>query len=288
MKRLFLAVMVIFLAAPATGQYASQLAPQSQPRTPDINRWWLPAHRGDAEAQYNLGLIYGSGNGITPNLTEAARWYQRAAEQGHHQAQAMLGVLYNSGQGVIQSHEQALKWWRLAAEQGNADARFNLGMAYWKGEGVTQDFDKATALFRSMAPAGSSYARSVLGTRSIPPASGQRVRTPARPARLEPPRTQSSVPGGAAFGRYLSAARAGDPNAQSQVGYMYAVGQGVARDLVQAHLWTNVAAALLPAGKVREASISNRNAAAAKMTPAQILKAQRLARDWLAAYHKRQ
>ena len=69
---------------------------------------------------------------------------------------------------------------------------------------------------------------------------------------------------------------------------MYAVGLGVARDLVEAHRWTNIAAARLPAGKVRESSIGNRNAAAAQMSPAQILKAQRLARDWLATYDKRQ
>ena len=78
----------------------------------------------------------------------------------------------------------------------------------------------------------------------------------------------------------------GDANAQSQIGYMYAVGLGVSRNLVEAHRWANIAAALLPAGGVRDASISNRNAAAAQMSPQQILKAQRLARDWLAAYEK--
>ena len=96
----------------------------------------------------------------------------------------------------------------------------------------------------------------------------------------------SPLAAGTTFGDYLSAAQAGDANAQSQVGYMYAVGLGVARDLVEAHRWTNIAAARLPAGRVRQSSVSNRNAAAAQMSPAQILKAQRLARDWLAAFDK--
>jgi len=286
MKRIFLAALFFGLACPVWAQSSSQRLS----RQPAINHLWLPAHRGDAGAQYNLGLLYGSGNGIAQNVTEAAKWYRRAADQGHAKAQAMLGMLYSAGQGVPQSHPEAIKWWRRAADQGDSDARFNLGMAYWKGEGVTQDFDKANALFRSMAPAGSSYARSVLGTRSVPRSS----KTPSRPApqstRLERPQSpntgQPDPSSPQAFPAYLSAARAGDANAQSQVGYMYAVGLGVARDLVEAHKWTNIAAARLPAGKVREASISNRNAAAAQMTPAQILKAQRLARDWLAAFDR--
>lgn len=284
MKRIFLALLIFGLACPVWAQSSSQ-RPSHQPA---INKLWLPAHRGDSGAQYSLGLMYGSGNGIAKNMAEAAKWYRRAADQGHAKAQAMLGILFNSGQGVPQSHTEAIKWWRRAANQGDADARFNLGMAYWKGDGVTQDFDKANALFRSMAPAGSSYARSVLGTRSVPPSTNPRTESEpqTRSSRLTNPSSPS--PGGTKFENYLSAAQAGDANAQSQVGYMYAVGLGVARDLVEAHRWTNIAAARLPDGKVRDSSISNRNAAAAQMSPEQILKAQRLARDWLAAFDKRQ
>lgn len=287
MKLSLLAALIVCLAWPVWAQssYRSRV-PQ-----PAINQLWLPAHRGDPNAQYSLGLMYGSGNGIAKNLTEAAKWYRRAADQGHAKAQAMLGLLFNTGQGVPQSHTEAVKWWRKAADQGDPDARFNLGMAYWKGEGVAQDFDKASALFRSMAPAGSSYARSVLGTRTLPPSQGAPDSPPPRSAKLEQPRTantrypEPSSPG--AFQQYLSAAQAGDANAQSQVAYMYAVGLGVSRNLVEAHRWANVAAARLPDGVVRDSAISNRNAAAAQMTAAQVLKAQRLARDWLAAFAKR-
>ncbi len=300
MKRILFAALFFSLACPVWAQSSSP--PRS--RQPAVNQLWLPAHRGEPNAQYNLGRLYGAGAGVSKNMTQAAKWYRRAAEQGHAKAQAMLGVLYSSGQGVPQSHVEAIKWWRRAANQGDADARFNLGMAHWKGEGVTQDFDKAAALFRSMAPAGSSYARSVLGTQSVPqssnPPSSKRPSKPA-PQSMRPDRPQplpvplsmrqanpsSPLVTGTKFGDYLSAAQTGDANAQSQVGYMYAVGLGVARDLVEAHRWTNIAAARLPAGKVRESSINNRNAAAAQMSAAQILKAQRLARDWLAAFDKR-
>jgi hypothetical protein len=287
MQRIILTVLLFSLACPVWAQSSSQL----RGRQPAVNQVWVPAHRGDPAAQYSLGLLYGSGNGIAKNLFEAAKWYRRAAEQGHAKAQAMLGMLYNSGLGVPQSHPEAIKWWRRAADQGDADARFNLGMAYWKGEGVTQDFDKANSLFRSMAPAGNSYARSVLGTRSAPRSSRRPGEAAPQSSRIDPPRqARSSLPdpsSPSSFPAYLSAAQAGDANAQSQVGYMYAVGRGIARDLVEAHRWNNIAAARLSAGRVRESAISNRNAAAAQMSPEQILKAQRLARDWLAAFDKR-
>ena len=288
MKRIFLAVVIFVLASPIWAQSASpRLANQ-----PDVNRLWLPAHRGDPNAQFQLGLLYGSGNGIAKSMFEAAKWYRRAADQGHAKAQAMLGMLFSSGQGVPQSETTAIKWWRKAANQGDPDARFNLGMAYWKGDGVTQDFDKANALFRSMAPAGNAYARSVLGTRATPRSSTRREEPALQSTRIEQPQPQTarlpepSSPN--AFQQYLSAAQAGNANAQTQAGYMYAVGLGVRQNLVEAHRWNNVAAARLPAGRIRESAISNRNAAAAQMTPEQILKAQHLARDWLSAFDKQQ
>jgi len=288
MKRIFLAAVIFALAFPAWAQSASpRLSSQ-----PDASRLWLPAHRGDPNAQFQLGLLYGSGNGIAKSMLEAAKWYRHAADQGHARAQAMLGVLFSSGQGVPQSKPEAIKWWRKAANQGDPDARFNLGMAYWKGDGVTQDFDKANALFGSMAPAGNAYARSVLGVRATPRSSRVIAEPAPQSTRIEQPQSQTAYlpdPNSRnAFQQYLSAAQAGNANAQTQIGYMYAVGLSVRPNLAEAHRWNNVAAARLPAGRIRDSAISNRNAAAAQMTPEQILKAQRRARDWLSAFDKQQ
>ena len=37
---------------------------------------------------------------------------------------------------------EAVRWWNLAAEQGNSTAMYNLGICYDNGYGVTQDFRK--------------------------------------------------------------------------------------------------------------------------------------------------
>ena len=41
------------------------------------------ADQGDAAAQFRLGLAYRTGRGVEKSDEEAARWYQKAADQGH-------------------------------------------------------------------------------------------------------------------------------------------------------------------------------------------------------------
>ena len=69
--------------------------------------------------------------------------------------------------------------------------------------------------------------------------------------------------------------RRGDALGQHNLGLMYANGQGVPQDYVQAHKWWNLNAASGNADAVK-----NRDLVASKMTPAQIAEAQRLASAW--------
>lgn len=41
------------------------------------------------------------------------------AEHGHAAAQYNMGVLYDEGRGVTQDYREAAKWYELAAVQGN-------------------------------------------------------------------------------------------------------------------------------------------------------------------------
>lgn len=40
------------------------------------------AEQGDAEAQYNLALMYSNGEGVNKDNSEAEYWYRKAVEQG--------------------------------------------------------------------------------------------------------------------------------------------------------------------------------------------------------------
>ncbi len=63
---------------------------------------------------------------------------------------------------------------------------------------------------------------------------------------------------------------------------MYGTGLGVPQDYVQAHKWYNIAATSLPPGKNHDTATKNRDIVAKKMTPADVSKAQKLARAWWA------
>ncbi len=66
-------------------------------------RLWKPlAEQGDADAQYNLGFMYGNGKGVPQDYREAVKWYRKAAEQGLAKAQSNLGFMYGNGKGVPQ------------------------------------------------------------------------------------------------------------------------------------------------------------------------------------------
>ncbi len=101
------------------------------------------ADRGDADAQFNLGLLYNKGKGVPQNYAEAIKWYCLAADQGHPGAQLNLGVIYKNGQGVPQDYAEAVKWYRLAADQGMGEAQYDLGVMYKKGLGLPQDYVQA-------------------------------------------------------------------------------------------------------------------------------------------------
>ena len=78
---------------------------------------------------------------------------------------------------------------------------------------------------------------------------------------------------------YRLAAQQGDAVAQSNLGVMYAYGRGVPKDYVQALKWLNLAAA-----HGNAVAAKNRNIVEERMTPADISKSQRMAREWLAKH----
>ena len=73
---------------------------------------------------------------------------------------------------------------------------------------------------------------------------------------------------------YRRAAELGLAEAQVNLGFRYVKGQGVARGLVRAHMWSNLAAA-----QGAEMAMDNRAIVAATMTPDQIAEVQGLARE---------
>ena len=85
-----------------------------------------------------------------------------AAEEGLDLAQYNLAILYFTGQGVEQDTAEAFRWTEAAALQGHVAAQFNLGSLYYAGDGVEADTTKAVELFEGAARAGHASAALIL------------------------------------------------------------------------------------------------------------------------------
>ena len=118
-------------------QFQQGLTAYEQSNYQTAFKLWLPlAEQGDANVQFNLGVMYAEGQGVKQDDFEAVKWYRKAAEQGDANAQAYLGLAYTEGRGVRQDYTEAVKWFRKAAEQGHANAQAILGFSYLLGKGV--------------------------------------------------------------------------------------------------------------------------------------------------------
>jgi len=129
------------------------------------------AEQGDAEAQYNLGILLKSGKGVMQNPEKSAKWFRKAADQGLTDAQYHLGQMYDNGLGVEQNYDYAVVWYKKAAMKGNALAQTNLGVLYANGQGIAQDIIKAYIWFNLAAAQGLHVAfknREVLAEQMTP------------------------------------------------------------------------------------------------------------------------
>ena len=79
------------------------------------------AERGDAEAQFNLGVMYENGLDdsryvVEGSRPEAVEWFRAAAEQGLPRAQLKLAELYAAEPDISEAPVKACFWYLVAAK----------------------------------------------------------------------------------------------------------------------------------------------------------------------------
>ncbi len=243
----FVAVLWLVLASPGWGEPENLLKLKAH------------AEAGDAFDQFAVGSWYISGGrGVEKNLSEAVRWFRKAADQGNFFGQDALADCYAKGRGVVKDIAEAARWYRKAAEQGDLDAQTELGLcySYSNSEGVPKDFVEAAKWFRKAAEEDYATAEYLLGICHF---NGDGV-----------PKNLS-----AAAGWFRKASEQNHPAAQLNLGLCYSNGDGVPRDYLEAYKWANLSAAQgdADAAKLRERLEK-------QMAPDQIAEAQHLSREF--------
>jgi TPR repeat protein len=222
------------------------------------------ADQGNAKAQYKLGLIYYSGEGVPTNVAEAAKWFRKAADQGEGGAQHYLGMMYEEGEGgVPKDLAEAAKWTSKAAEQGSMYAQRDLASKYYNGEGVPKNFAEAAKWYRKAADQGERVSQSLLGQMY---SKGEGVPQNyvfaymwlslsnflEKHGDIVAAMTPEQIAEGKKLARewndadtvrlVLPLAEGGSEGAQIEMGVMYAQGQGVTKDFKEAMKWFRLAA----------------------------------------------
>lgn len=130
------------------------------------------ANIGNANAQYQLGLIYYFGEDYY-DLEQALKWFRKAAQKDILMAQVMLGSIYDdglAGKNLLEAESGAQYWFRKAlpgllsnANRGDSLAQSILGGMYENGTGVTENDKQAIYWYRKAAEKNQIMALNDLG-----------------------------------------------------------------------------------------------------------------------------
>ncbi|XP_072295731.1 death ligand signal enhancer [Eucyclogobius newberryi] len=156
------------------------------------------AQLGYTKAQFNTGVCYEKGRGVSADMEKAMHYYGQAAAKGHAQAQYRYAKLLLTSRGQLSEDEQqsvtnlleeassagltkaqvclasvysqkpekdwnkSVLYLKMAAESGDNNALLFLGQCYEKGLGVTRNGTKAVDYYRKAAKAGNKQAKSLL------------------------------------------------------------------------------------------------------------------------------
>lgn len=122
MKRLLLALSLVALTGSAFAQDWSK----------DLEK---KAKKGDAVAQYEVGICYLEGKGVAQDYKKATKWLKKSMDQGNEDARAKFYSCYSKDLEI------------LAYYFDDVEAQYGLGLAYLNGTGVAADKETAAEYF---------------------------------------------------------------------------------------------------------------------------------------------
>ena len=94
------------------------------------------ASKGDAEAQYHVGMMYNNGIGTQKDLGQAFEWFQKSTASNDPLGAYKLGCYYDGqGAGIVAADStEALKYKLVAAKAGYVLAQHDVALIYGRQE----------------------------------------------------------------------------------------------------------------------------------------------------------
>ena len=111
-----------------------------------------PQHK---EACKNAATLLAASGATIEVIDKKNEDIKKRAEDGDTEAQWQLGVLYINGTGISVDMREGIKWLKIAADAGSSNAMFFLGSVYLTGKnGIAVDMPKAFTWIQRSAALG--------------------------------------------------------------------------------------------------------------------------------------
>lgn len=115
--------------------------------------------KGDAEAQYRVGLCFEKGYGVWKNDEKAVFWYKKSAESDNAVSKYYLATVYHWVLSEnLRDYNKAFELYLTAFNEGVAEAAENIGNMYANGIGIEKNDVEAVKWYEKGAAAGSPWA----------------------------------------------------------------------------------------------------------------------------------
>jgi TPR repeat protein len=199
--------------------------------------WQALAQRGNAEASFNLGILYEDGLGVNQNLAQALRHYETAAIGGSFKAQYRLGLLYFTGKKVPLDKVKAKHWLTKAAAEGDSDSIEMLAIL----SGVNNDERDKQFLRAETAHASGDYSQSAQIWQQLADKDDVISRTRLAWLYEKGLGVERNLKHAAVLCR--QSAENGDADAQYALAVMLRTGKGQVKNLKESQLWLQKSAA---------------------------------------------
>ena len=111
-----------------------------------------------------MGEIFEYGDGVTPSIIHANKYYMGAADLLSSIGQWKVGTAFENGIGIEKNVHRAVYYFRLSANSGNAKAQQKSVMYYMKGHGVERPPGYVREVIEEAAREGNEEAKKWLTT----------------------------------------------------------------------------------------------------------------------------
>lgn len=109
----------------------------------------------DANAAYQLGMLYKEGHGVTKNQDQAINSFKNAADKGNADANYELGLIYQEEMEPVDAFGCFVK----AADRGHAKAMYEVAKAYETGKGTAHNREQAIIWYTKCSETDSHIAK---------------------------------------------------------------------------------------------------------------------------------